>query len=181
MNSHLNHIKEKLDHRKSENALRELKVNENLVDFCSNDYLGFASEAEIHNLDEVVSETFGATGSRLISGNHKITEDVEVFLAAYYKAESALIFNSSLSSLIRSFWEATVASLAERLLSLPVSNITNITPPTLRPISTPTPILTKSITTPQLLFVHLQLSLKLLFHLELNSCKANLTGNTLEP
>lgn len=94
MNNHLNYIQQKLEQRKSENALRELKVNENLIDFCSNDYLGFASEAEIHILDEVFSESYGATGSRLISGNHKITEDVEEFLATYYKAESALIFNS---------------------------------------------------------------------------------------
>ena len=92
MNSHINHIKEKLAQRKSENALRELKVNENLVDFCSNDYLGFAAEKEIHLQEEL--NLYGATGSRLISGNHKVTEDVEGFLANYYKAESALIFNS---------------------------------------------------------------------------------------
>jgi len=103
MKSHLNHIQQKLAQRKSENALRELKVNENLIDFCSNDYLGFASEAEIHILDEVLSETYGATGSRLISGNHKITEEVEVFLAGYYKAESALIFNSGYNANIGLF------------------------------------------------------------------------------
>jgi 8-amino-7-oxononanoate synthase len=103
MNSHLKHIKDKLEQRKSENALRELKINENLVDFCSNDYLGLASEAEIHVLEEVVSKTYGATGSRLISGNHKVTEEVEVFLAAYYKAESALIFNSGYNANIGVF------------------------------------------------------------------------------
>ena len=103
MNSHLKHIKEKLEQRKSENALRELKSNEDLVDFCSNDYLGFASETEIHILDEVVAKTFGATGSRLISGNHKVTVEVEEFLANYYKAESALIFNSGYNANIGVF------------------------------------------------------------------------------
>jgi 8-amino-7-oxononanoate synthase len=103
MKSHYINIEQKLSNRKSENALRELKINENLVDFCSNDYLGFASEEEIHILDEVTSETYGATGSRLISGNHKVTEDVEVFLANYYKAESALIFNSGYNANIGLF------------------------------------------------------------------------------
>jgi 8-amino-7-oxononanoate synthase len=103
MKSHYKNIEQKLSNRKSENALRELKVNNNLVDFCSNDYLGFASESEIHILDEVVSNTYGATGSRLISGNHKITEEVESFLAAYYKAESALIFNSGYNANIGIF------------------------------------------------------------------------------
>jgi 8-amino-7-oxononanoate synthase len=103
MNAHLKHIKDKLEQRKSENALRELKFNENLIDFCSNDYLGFASEAEIHVLDEVSSKTYGATGSRLISGNHKVTEEVEAFLAAHYKAEAALIFNSGYNANIGLF------------------------------------------------------------------------------
>ncbi|MDG1476081.1 MAG: 8-amino-7-oxononanoate synthase [Vicingaceae bacterium] len=101
MNSHINHIKEKLEQRKSENALRELKVNENLVDFCSNDYLGFASEKEIHFQEKL--NLYGATGSRLISGNNKVTEGVEDFLATYYKAESALIFNSGYNANIGVF------------------------------------------------------------------------------
>ncbi len=92
MKSHYKNIEQKLFNRKSENALRELKVNNELIDFCSNDYLGFASEPEIHIQNGI--ELFGSTGSRLISGNHKITEEVEVYLASYYKAESSLIFNS---------------------------------------------------------------------------------------
>ena len=103
MKSHFKNIEQKLSNRKSENALRELKFNENLVDFCSNDYLGLATESKVHILDEVVNETFGATGSRLISGNHKVTEEVEAFLAAYYKAESALIFNSGYNANIGLF------------------------------------------------------------------------------
>ena len=31
-----------LDIRASENSLRKLKISEGMVDFCSNDYLGFA-------------------------------------------------------------------------------------------------------------------------------------------
>lgn len=92
MKSHLKHIEQKLAKRKAENAFRELKINNDLIDFCSNDYLGFASEKEIHILGSLLQ--FGATGSRLISGNFQITEEVEQFLANYYKAESGLIFNS---------------------------------------------------------------------------------------
>lgn len=93
MNSHLSHINEKLNQRKEENAFRELKINNGLIDFCSNDYLGLATEKEIHTTIESLNQ-YGATGSRLISGNHQITIDVEGYLANFYKSESALIFNS---------------------------------------------------------------------------------------
>ncbi|MGB0882338.1 MAG: aminotransferase class I/II-fold pyridoxal phosphate-dependent enzyme [Vicingaceae bacterium] len=92
MKSHYQNIEQKLSSRKSENAFRELKFNENLIDFCSNDYLGLASEKEIHVLDSV--EQFGSTGSRLISGNYKQTIELENYLADFYKAESGLLFNS---------------------------------------------------------------------------------------
>lgn len=101
MNFHLKHIKDKLEKRKAENAFRELKVNDDLVDFCSNDYLGFASEKAIHILDNL--SQFGATGSRLISGNYQQTEEVEQFLADFYKAESGLIFNSGYNANIGLF------------------------------------------------------------------------------
>jgi 8-amino-7-oxononanoate synthase len=91
--SQLQHIQQKLAKRKAENALRELKVNNHLIDFCSNDYLGFASEKSIHQVDVQLIQ-FGATGSRLISGNHQITEEVESYLADFYKSDSALLFNS---------------------------------------------------------------------------------------
>ncbi len=93
METHHKHIQEKLTNRKADNALRTLKINENLIDFCSNDYLGFAKEKAIHQVENEL-ETFGATGSRLISGNHKITEVVEQELANFYSSQSALIFNS---------------------------------------------------------------------------------------
>ncbi len=87
------YIKDKLSERKQENAFRELKVNNHLIDFCSNDYLGFAKETAIHQTNHTF-ENYGATGSRLISGNHSITEDVELYLANFYRSEAALIFNS---------------------------------------------------------------------------------------
>ena len=93
MNLHYQHIQNQLDKRKKENAFRELKTNQNLIDFCSNDYLGFARESSIHQAENSF-KNYGATGSRLISGNYQITEDVEKYLAQFYQSESALIFNS---------------------------------------------------------------------------------------
>jgi 8-amino-7-oxononanoate synthase len=94
MNFQFKYIQQQLDKRKKENALRELKCNHHLFDFCSNDYLGFSKEKEIHQPTKISSSLYGATGSRLISGNHIITEETEVFLANFYKAKTALIFNS---------------------------------------------------------------------------------------
>lgn len=103
MNSHLNHIKDKLSKRKEENAFRTLKTNQHLVDFCSNDYLGFSREKEIHDQHGVSTPCYGATGSRLISGNHQITEETESYLANFYQAEAALIFNSGYNANIGLF------------------------------------------------------------------------------
>ncbi len=96
MKTHHIHIQQKLADRKASNALRELKVNDGLLDFCSNDYLGFSKESSIHQVDNV--NQYGSTGSRLISGNNKVTEEVENFLADFYNAEAALIFNSGYSA-----------------------------------------------------------------------------------
>lgn len=93
MQKAFSHIKEKLAQRKQENAFRELKYSNHLVDFCSNDYLGFAKEITIHQSNHTF-ESYGATGSRLISGNHSITEETEHYLANFYRSEAALIFNS---------------------------------------------------------------------------------------
>ena len=101
MKSHFEHIEQRLSKRKSENSLRELKVKNHLIDFCSNDYLGFASEKEIHILDNI--STYGSTGSRLISGNYKQTVEVEQYLANFYKAESGLIYNSGYNANIGLF------------------------------------------------------------------------------
>lgn len=58
------------------------------IDFCSNDYLGYARDIE------VTSKTGGATGSRLISGNSELAEEVEAMLARFHRAEAALLFPS---------------------------------------------------------------------------------------
>lgn len=104
MDNHNKYINERIGKSKSENAFRTLKHNNHFIDFCSNDYLGFAKEVAIHQINnntELVQ--FGATGSRLISGNYKLTEETETFLAHFYKAKAALIFNSGYNANIGLF------------------------------------------------------------------------------
>ena len=93
MQSHFSHIQEELEQRKAENAFRQLKVNHHLIDFCSNDYLGLAKESGIHNSQEKFN-FYGASGSRLISGNFSFTEELEKELASFYNTDSGLIYNS---------------------------------------------------------------------------------------
>lgn len=78
----------KLQERKDKGSLRSLSLFEGMVDFCSNDYLG---TAKIQSQPAVYS---GSTGSRLISGNSSQAEETETFLADFFHAEAALIFNS---------------------------------------------------------------------------------------
>jgi len=92
-------IANKLEQRKQNNALRVLPTITNLIDFTSNDYLGYSkSEALFDKVHQFLVENNikinGATGSRLISGNHSLYQKAETFIAEFHESESALIFNS---------------------------------------------------------------------------------------
>jgi 8-amino-7-oxononanoate synthase len=92
-------LSDKLEKREKNNAFRKLPVYKDLVDFSSNDYLGFAKSETIFNqtheyLLENNIKINGATGSRLISGNHNLYQITEEVLAHFHKSETALIFNS---------------------------------------------------------------------------------------
>ena len=94
-----NFIEEKILERIKNSSLRNLSSNQNLADFCSNDYLGFARSERLKALIESqlklhTSYLSGSTGSRLISGNDDFTEKLEAEIALFHNAESALIFNS---------------------------------------------------------------------------------------
>ncbi|MBL7887762.1 MAG: pyridoxal phosphate-dependent aminotransferase family protein [Flavobacterium sp.] len=92
-------LQQKLQLRKQNHALRQLPVANDLIDFSSNDYLGFAQSESIFNqthqylIDHNIKIN-GATGSRLLSGNHHLYNSSEEFIAQFHQAESALIFNS---------------------------------------------------------------------------------------
>jgi 8-amino-7-oxononanoate synthase len=86
-------LEKKLQQRKTQNALRQLKLQGSTIDFCSNDYLGI-----VHNnlLNKKINHDLktGSTGSRLLTGNYLLIEEAENQIAAFHKAEAALIFNS---------------------------------------------------------------------------------------
>ncbi|WP_445731288.1 aminotransferase class I/II-fold pyridoxal phosphate-dependent enzyme [Mariniflexile sp.] len=92
-------LQQKLEARKADNALRYLGVQNNLVDFSSNDYLGFSeNEVIFNNAHEFLIgkniKRNGATGSRLLSGNHELYGLVEKQICNFHNSEAALIFNS---------------------------------------------------------------------------------------
>ncbi|WP_412476960.1 aminotransferase class I/II-fold pyridoxal phosphate-dependent enzyme [Flavobacterium sp. TBRC 19031] len=94
-----NPLQTKLEQRQVNNALRRLPSDNSLVDFASNDYIGFAhNENLFHQTHQYLLDnnikTNGATGSRLISGNHDLYQVAENFIAQFHQAETALIFNS---------------------------------------------------------------------------------------
>ncbi len=92
-------LKSKLLVRKDNNALRKLSIQNDLVDFSSNDYLGFSKSKSIFNnahqyLVEKNICLNGATGSRLLSGNYLLYDTVESMLCDFHESEAALVFNS---------------------------------------------------------------------------------------
>ena len=89
----------KLEQRTANNSLRKLSLPNTLIDFASNDYIGFAKSETIFNethlylIENKIIQN-GASGSRLLSGNHKVYEEAENYIAKFHQVESALIFNS---------------------------------------------------------------------------------------
>jgi 8-amino-7-oxononanoate synthase len=86
-------LEKKLNGRKQNNAYRSLIVNNDKTDFCSNDYLGIVKNNLIEKAIEK-SLHHGSTGSRLLSGNYKLIEEAENFIANFHEVTSGLIFNS---------------------------------------------------------------------------------------
>lgn len=92
-------LSNKLSVRMQNNALRQLPKATDLVDFASNDYLGFSNSNIIFEnthqylLDHNLIQN-GATGSRLLSGNHTVYQVTEDYIAQFHQTDSALIFNS---------------------------------------------------------------------------------------
>ncbi|MBS9462483.1 pyridoxal phosphate-dependent aminotransferase family protein [Flagellimonas sp. 389] len=103
-------LEQKLEKRRLENALRVLPEAQQLIDFSSNDYLGFAKKKEfskqaLNLLENLNLPENGASGSRLLTGNHRLYGKLENLLAFYHKSASALVFNSGYDANI-GFFEA---------------------------------------------------------------------------
>lgn len=92
-------LADKLDRRIENNSLRKLGTNSDSIDFASNDYLGFANSQtifeEVHTfLTSRNLQQNGATGSRLLTGNHSLYTETENSIATFHESQSALLFNS---------------------------------------------------------------------------------------
>lgn len=91
-------LSEKLKTRFESGSLRQLSVKHDRIDFSSNDYLGFSRNETIHknvlHHSSRLKYINGSTGSRLLTGNFELHEEVEGELAHFFDAESALLFNS---------------------------------------------------------------------------------------
>lgn len=79
-----------LDKRKENHSFRVLKNYSSYIDFLSNDYLGLAKQHLLHFEN---SEPNGGS-SRLIAGTSTFHIELEQFLAHYFNAQTALLFNS---------------------------------------------------------------------------------------
>lgn len=100
-------LHKKLEERKEQNAFRRLRLPDGKKDFCSNDYLGIASNRLIaaHDLGKLSRDfqnsilsasapRHGSGGSRLLAGNYPLIEEIEQYIAAFHEARAGLIFNS---------------------------------------------------------------------------------------
>jgi 8-amino-7-oxononanoate synthase len=92
-------ISKKISRRIAENSLRVLQKENSLIDFCSNDYLGFARNTDLHesiiHYDYSCLKNYsGSTGSRLLTGNNNFVQELEADIALFHSAENGLIYNS---------------------------------------------------------------------------------------
>lgn len=84
----------------AQNQLRSLGETSG-VNLCSNDYLGLASDPRLRDaIASALAEGIPvcSTGSRLLSGNAQIWEDLESEIARFMGSEAALYFNSGYSA-----------------------------------------------------------------------------------
>jgi 8-amino-7-oxononanoate synthase len=91
-------LEKKISDRSAADNLRTLSATDGLVDFSSNDYLGLARQEGIGAwAGQIVSDRDmvrnGATGSRLLTGNHPLFQTLEALLHLLHEAP-ALVFNS---------------------------------------------------------------------------------------
>lgn len=67
-----------------------------VVNFCSNDYLGLASDPRLQEaaIKALKKEGFGSGSSRLICGNLKAHRDLEEKIADFKKAQACIVFST---------------------------------------------------------------------------------------
>lgn len=93
-------LEKKLLKRQQGGNFRCLETHPSSIDFSSNDYLGLARSPKLaKNISEECSKQlgplngWGATGSRLLSGNSTYAEELEDKIARFHGYEAGLLFN----------------------------------------------------------------------------------------
>jgi 8-amino-7-oxononanoate synthase len=106
----LSRLNEQLSRRKASGKLRSLQKVDTVgdiakADFSSNDYLGISRNKPLARRIEqriiqfienepICQPLLGSTGSRLLTGNHRVYEDTEKFLAEFHNHSHCILSNS---------------------------------------------------------------------------------------
>lgn len=119
-------LKERLSARAAAGNMRVLPTAIMGRDFVSNDYLGLSSnKALIQRIENrwqlYTPKQVGGTGSRLLSGNHSLYEELESQLQKVFQAESVLVFNSGYQA--NQALVASITSRGERILYDELSHV----------------------------------------------------------
>ncbi|TGM76703.1 8-amino-7-oxononanoate synthase [Leptospira levettii] len=92
MSHHWEEIKEKIDSIKEKQLFRETKTYQG-IDFCSNDYMGLATNSRMLEYYRSLTDLypFGSTASRLVRGNYDSMNMFETEFANFVNGEAALL------------------------------------------------------------------------------------------
>lgn len=87
-----------LNRRKAGNERHLSLKKQDAIDFASNDYLGLSrnktlQEQIIGLWQQCPAPYLGSTGSRLLTGNSLLVQELEQFIAQFHEADAGLIFN----------------------------------------------------------------------------------------
>ncbi len=89
-------LREEVNQREEKNSRRSLKLPQG-IDFYSNDYLGYARSPQIIGTYQQKIQDLsqlGATGSRLLGGQHFLHHVMEEKISELFQSEEALLFSS---------------------------------------------------------------------------------------
>lgn len=95
-----NQYKNQLRKLKLQNNYRTISAvdTNNIIDLCSNDYLGLCTNENLLNdffsVNERKDFLFSSSSSRLLKINYTLCKELETLIAHFYQKETALIFNS---------------------------------------------------------------------------------------
>jgi 8-amino-7-oxononanoate synthase len=76
---------------------RRLRIDDTeVIDFASNDYLGLATDPRVSAAarSALTHRGFGGASARLIAGNDRLHDELELEIARFKRAEAALLFSS---------------------------------------------------------------------------------------